>query len=240
LQKYVPIYKQIADNLITEIAGGKYPVGAKLPTEHVLLKRLGVSRATVISAMNHLEALGMVKRRPRAGTHVICRFPMRTEVEGIVFDDFARFGVEYVLVIDEITRSALPGVAAVPKTPIDGWLALQGRRVKPKSQVSICSVDMYVHPDYADIEADLSRTPPRIYSLIEARHGTFVRTVDQEIRVVPIDARRAGILSVEEGAPGVQILRWYLGPKDKLLEFTIDIHPAEHFYNRTRTHRGAL
>jgi hypothetical protein len=47
-------------------------------------------------------------------------------------------------------------------------------------------------------------------------------------------------LSVEEGAPGVQILRWYLGPKDKLLEFTIDVHPAEHFYNRTRTHRGAL
>lgn len=63
-----PLYHQIADQLRAGIAGGVYPPDSRLPTEHELAARLGVSRPTVRQALDLLAREGMVVRVKGSGT----------------------------------------------------------------------------------------------------------------------------------------------------------------------------
>src|SRR3974390_3519576 len=89
--------QKIADTLLEAITSAKYPIGTTLPNENQLSAKFKVSRATVSVALRHLEELGLVYRRPRTGTQVVSRFPLKNQIEnGSVFHDWARYGVEYV------------------------------------------------------------------------------------------------------------------------------------------------
>lgn len=63
-----PLYHQIADQLRAGIARGVYPPDSRLPTEHELAARLGVSRPTVRQALDLLAREGMVVRVKGSGT----------------------------------------------------------------------------------------------------------------------------------------------------------------------------
>jgi len=58
----------LTDRLITAIAVGEYSPGERLPPERDLAAALGVSRATVRQALQHVTELGLIEiRRVRAG-----------------------------------------------------------------------------------------------------------------------------------------------------------------------------
>jgi len=65
-----PKHSEISRHLETEIAGGKYGDGARLPSEIQLVKQFGVSRPTVARALRDLEAKGLIDRRAGSGTYV--------------------------------------------------------------------------------------------------------------------------------------------------------------------------
>lgn len=239
MQRFVPIYQKIADDLQEAIANEDYPLGAKLPTEHELMKQLNVSRATVIAALDHLQRIGLVFRRPRAGTRVVSRFPMRSEIEGVVQNDWVQFGIEYIFVVDEKIWRPLPAIAGLEADDTE-WLLLKGKRIDKASRSRICSVDLYVHPRFKSIEPKVTATPPRIYSLIEAEYGPQVRVLDQEMRAINLDAEQAERIGATPGEAAVQVIRWYRGAKDNLVEFTVDIHPGSRFSYKTRTYRGNI
>lgn len=239
MQRFVPIYQKIADDLQEAIANEEYPLGAKLPTEHELMRQLNVSRATVIAALDHLQRIGLVFRRPRAGTRVVSRYPMRSEIESVIQNDWVKFGIEYIFVVDEKIWRPLPPVAGLEADDTE-WLLIRGKRIDKVSRSRICSVDVYVHPRFKSIEAKVTATPPRIYSLIEADHGPQIRVLDQEMRAVNLDAGVAARIGATEGEAAVQIIRWYRGAKDALIEFTVDTHPGSRFVHKTRTYRESI
>jgi GntR family transcriptional regulator len=240
LDKFTPIYRKIADDLVEAIANGRYPVGGNLPTEHQLAEGLNVSRATIVAALNHIESLGLVYRKPRVGTQVISRYPMRSEIEGMVFHDWTKFGIEYIFIVDQVERCDLPERAGLEKgVSRSNWLHLIGKRVMPRSGLPICLVDLFVSPEYDAIEDQITAQPPRIFSMIEAHYGIVINVVDQELRGSKLAPEQAKPLMCKGGDPGVEIIRWYRGPKNKLIEFTIDTHPGEKFSYKTRTFRGS-
>jgi GntR family galactonate operon transcriptional repressor len=57
----------------TAITQGQFPVGSKLPPEHALETRFGVSRSVVREAVKTLAAKGLVSVRPRHGTEILPR-----------------------------------------------------------------------------------------------------------------------------------------------------------------------
>ena len=65
-----PVWKAISDALASDIAGGQYPTGSKLPTEADLSARFGVNRHTVRHALSDLAAKGLVVPRRGAGVFV--------------------------------------------------------------------------------------------------------------------------------------------------------------------------
>jgi GntR family transcriptional regulator len=65
-----PRYRILAEALREAIVAGEYPPGGQLPTEAELAKRFGMSRGTVVKAIDTLVAEGIVLKRQGAGSFV--------------------------------------------------------------------------------------------------------------------------------------------------------------------------
>ena len=63
-------YQLLANQLIRDVRAGKWPLGAKMPTERHLVEITGHSMTTVRRAYDLLVEQGIVERRPGAGTFV--------------------------------------------------------------------------------------------------------------------------------------------------------------------------
>lgn len=66
----IPVYFQLKRLLLEEILSGRYGTGGRLPTEHELCARLGISRTPVNRALSELADEGVLLRRRRHGTFV--------------------------------------------------------------------------------------------------------------------------------------------------------------------------
>jgi GntR family transcriptional regulator/MocR family aminotransferase len=65
-----PLYQQLYERLRTAIAAGNLAVGARLPSTRTLAAELGVTRGTVLNAMDQLLAEGYVMGARGSGTYV--------------------------------------------------------------------------------------------------------------------------------------------------------------------------
>jgi DNA-binding LacI/PurR family transcriptional regulator len=65
-----PKHSEISRSIEADIASGKFPTGARLPSEVQLVKRFAVSRPTIGRALRDLEAKGLINRRAGSGTYV--------------------------------------------------------------------------------------------------------------------------------------------------------------------------
>src|SRR5947207_1054834 len=65
-----PLYQQIAEQIKSQISGGKLPIGTRLPTVRQLASTLGVTRLTVHSSFSELQSGGWVEATVGRGTFV--------------------------------------------------------------------------------------------------------------------------------------------------------------------------
>ncbi len=67
----LPVFAQVATQLIQAIVDGRFAVGARLPSEQVLAEHFGVSRPSVREALSCLQFEGYVEPRRGSGTVVL-------------------------------------------------------------------------------------------------------------------------------------------------------------------------
>jgi len=103
----IPIYFQLKTLLLEEILNGTYPPGSRLPTEHELCDRLGVSRTPVSRALSELADEGVILRRRRSGSFVNPHWGPRPGAEGELRVIVSDAGFE-----EQIRSAKLPAVAA--------------------------------------------------------------------------------------------------------------------------------
>lgn len=80
-QASTPIFQQIKDYLVGEIATGRWKEGDLVPSEQALVRQFGVSRMTVNRAVRELTAEQVLTRRQGSGTFVAPRKYQATLVE---------------------------------------------------------------------------------------------------------------------------------------------------------------
>ncbi len=61
----------VAEQLISAIKSGMFPVGGKLPSEFELAEKMGVSRPSIREALSALQAVGMITSRAGSGNYVL-------------------------------------------------------------------------------------------------------------------------------------------------------------------------
>lgn len=67
----VSLVDTVVERLRSEICGGQWPIGTKIPTETSLAHTLGVSRPSVREALRSLVQLGLLQTRQGDGTYVV-------------------------------------------------------------------------------------------------------------------------------------------------------------------------
>lgn len=65
-----PKHREVSHQLRADIAAGRYPAGARLPSESQLVRQFGISRPTAARALLDLQGEGLVERRAGSGTFV--------------------------------------------------------------------------------------------------------------------------------------------------------------------------
>jgi DNA-binding transcriptional regulator YhcF (GntR family) len=65
-----PLRDHLASSLLAAVGAGEIPLGSRLPAERRLADALGVSRGTVVAALDQLEARGVLERRAGSGSYV--------------------------------------------------------------------------------------------------------------------------------------------------------------------------
>lgn len=67
----LPLFRQIADAIATDIARGRLRTGARLLSSRALANQLGVSRNTVVAAYEELSTRGWVAMEPMRGAFIV-------------------------------------------------------------------------------------------------------------------------------------------------------------------------
>ncbi len=90
VERTLPKYQQIVESLRQGIESGRYRNGVRLPSESDLVRRFGVSRMTVVKAMQQLQQAGLLTRRAGSGTYAAEAIASQKPVFGLIIPDLGQ------------------------------------------------------------------------------------------------------------------------------------------------------
>ncbi|MEW9517458.1 FadR/GntR family transcriptional regulator [Streptomyces tubercidicus] len=104
----------VVDALRSQLTGGEWKVGARIPTEHALAEQLQVGRNTVREAVRVLVHAGMLRSRQGEGTFVVS-----TADPGDIMRGIQRAGIRDVLELRIALEAEAARLAALRHRPED-------------------------------------------------------------------------------------------------------------------------
>jgi GntR family transcriptional regulator len=225
-----PRYLALADDLVSRIMQGEYVRGDRLPTEAELCAHYDVSRGTIRSALDQLESLSMITRRPSAGTRVVATEPQSVykpvaQSPEDIIDLVAKTKIEHP-VSREIKADAELAKRLRVRRGMSLFL-LEGPRVRRNSTGRpLCWSQLYVHGS-ADAEAR---------ELV--RRGTFTAAdtgarIEQTISAEILSPELAVPLDAEPGSAALVVSRWAYDSEGRMLSIGVHTHPADRFQINT-------
>jgi GntR family transcriptional regulator len=180
--RYRPLYQQVYDFLVKQIAAGEWGPGESLPSEQALAGRLNVSQGTVRKALDALAADSLIDRRQGKGTYVAEHTQERALFR---FFRMARPGGARVLPTStgDILKRRVARSAEVDK------LALKpGAEVYDVTRVRLMDgepavLEKIIVP--ADVFPGLERHDPlpnALYALYQREYGVNIVSAEEELR----------------------------------------------------------
>jgi DNA-binding GntR family transcriptional regulator len=230
-------YARVAQALLADISGGRYPVGAKLPTEAEFETRFRVSRHTVRAAIRHLRELGLVTARAGVGTTVLAKsapqkavLSMNSVAELLQFTRNTR-----LLLVDEgLERADVAQAAMLGCRVGEAWPRFRMLRTPLRMREPIGSVDIWVRPEFSPIADEVRSSPHTVISLIERRFAAQLGELQQDISPAPMPADLAKLLKVKPRTPALRVLRHYYDRDGSVLQVSLGHYPEGRFSYNTR------
>jgi DNA-binding GntR family transcriptional regulator len=227
-----PRYSEIEDILRGEIQTGHYKLGSRLPTEHELCDRFGVSRFTVRQALSRLREAGILDARPGIGTIVVSAADRVTFVHTLSsMEELLQYPAEtYRQHLSVHKIEATPEQAVMLRcSPGQRWVRLKAMRLARPSSAPIAFLDAYLLPKFAGVVDLPNPAGTAVVRQIEQLYGHRAGHAQVEIFVSRIDPQLAEPLMVEESDPALIILRRYRGEDGVIFLVTYSVHPENRF-----------
>lgn len=219
-----PQYQKLTVQLLDQITEGTFGVGDLLPTEGELCATHGLSRGTVRKALDRLEQLGMISRRPGWGTTVISPIP----TEGYQplaqsATDIAAFAADTRIRHPETGEVKLTASLArrLGTRPGTSWSFIQGVRTQRlRDAAPLCWSEHYLRaglPTEALFTGDVSA------------EDVARLTVQQTVSAAVLEASLAQVLEAEPGTAALVITRHHRDPQGRLVSIGLHTHPADRY-----------
>ena len=230
--------RQVAESLAASIKEGIFPVGSRLPPEHELARRYGVSRHTVRQAFGMLRAEGIIASRQGLGTVVVrdAADLAYTETYSSI-EELTSHAQGHPIRVDTIEDVIADAALAELLRCAEGqaFLCIKGRRYDSTGRIEdpVCHVTVYVDARFQGIRSRIHALNNAIVDAIEAEFGHAVSRITQEIRPAVISAEIAGLLNVEAGSAALSLSRWYHGTDERVFEIAFSYYPLGRFTYRT-------
>jgi len=234
--KAVPLYQRIKDYVAEHIDSGAWGGGARVPSEHELVRRLGASRMTVNRALRELAADGRLRRVQGVGTFVADARP-QLELLTIrnIADEIRERGHRYANLVHAVGSE--PAAAATAKAfgLSVGAPIFHSVLVHFEDGVAVQLEDRYVNPVVAPdyLEVDFARTTPNEYLMRAAP----LAEVEHILEAVLPDALTRRLLRIGAGQPCLLLRRrtWSGGHVASVARL---IHPSNRYRLGTRFRAG--
>lgn len=240
-----PLYMQVAHRLIKGIDNKKFAVGSLLPTEEELCAEFNVSRHTIREAIRHMRAQGLLSARRGVGTRVeaINNQPRYSQSLHSL-SALAQYANKTVLdVVSSKRVTADANLAELLGSRVGkSWVHVGGvRRPTDKSKKAATSwTDIYVDKAFSGVLKDSAVPRTAIYTLIERKYGEAVVEIQQDIKAALVPKEHAQALGAKANSPALLITRRYFGTGGRLMEVTMNLHPADRFQYSMRLKRDVL
>ncbi|MHC3472795.1 GntR family transcriptional regulator [Streptomyces sp. 7R007] len=226
----VPLkHQRITQVLAKEIRTGRRAAGERLPGEHALAQRFGVSRTTVRAALAELNAAGLITTRTGKGSYV--RFDARPPQDRL---GWARPHATH----DLGTRLRTLAVHRVRDAELAGRLALDSpefvcvERVRElAADDTVVSYERTCLPPVPGLDAlPAQGLAPESLTDVMLRAGLCPDHGEQCLGGRPIDAREAGVLRRAPGEWFLHTRRTSRAADDTFVEHTESLLDPGHFH----------
>jgi len=228
-----PKYRIVEDYLRSQIAAGTFPVDTLLPTEEVLRTRFGVSRATVRSALNNLQADGMIARTPAIGSRVLAQTQRKAFQTGWnSVEDLLQYTQAMRLHVNSVREVIVDNALSEEIGFVAGRSVVEVRGVrwnKKETVAPLCLVEIYFDALYSAVNGMIATANRPIADLIEDRYQVRIEHIRQEISAGELTSETAQALAARKGSPALIIKRWYFDGDNQMFQMTQSRYPAERF-----------
>lgn len=205
-ERDAPLYEKIKQAIRADIAAGRLAPGARVPSEHELVRMFGVSRMTAHRALRELASEGLVVRTVGAGSFVAER---RLEHSALVVPDIAQ---EVRAAGRRYRGEVLARAVATPPDEVAAALGLQtGAQafhlllLHRADELPLQLEDRWVNPAFARafLEQDFGeRTPNALLTAIGP-----VEEAEETIEAVAADRQAARLLGIRPGEACLAVTR---------------------------------
>lgn len=209
MQYEPPKYAQIVQALRRRIADGTYPPGSALPSESQLVKEFGVSRPTVVRALQAMQLRGEIDREHGRGSFVKAAplpvegepsRPARTVLDHAEADGSVR--------MTAVEQTGAPVHVAGMLGLVENAPVLLRRYVRGRGDLATELVSLWAPVEVArssGLDADESLTAP-VRRLVQAGTGARLAQVVERLSARRPTAEEAALLQLDEMAPVFGVL----------------------------------
>jgi GntR family transcriptional regulator len=226
---FQPRYARVAQTLIEEISSGKFAVGSLIATEAELCSRFGVSRNTARSALAILSDMGLVTRHAGIGTVVRsltaeARYVQEAESVSALFPNME--ATEQRTLSERLVRADTALSKVLDCRRGDQWKLVESLRSIRKHQLPVAYSLLYLPMPLAHLSKHFERLSAPAYTVIDRKSKSRVAKMYQETSACAVPDVAAQRLGVEEGSPGMQIVRRYFSQDTTTLLVSTTVYPA--------------
>ena len=218
---YRPLYRQVYDFLVRQIAEGVWRPAEALPSEQALAEKLRVSQGTVRKALDALAVEQLVERRQGKGTYVAEHTQERALFR---FFRLAEPGGErtFPTSADESARRRQARPAEARKLHLD-----KGAQVVEISRTRLIGgrpavLERSVLPVALFPDIDRRRPLPNaLYALYQQEYGVNIVSAEEELRADAATREDARLLGLKPGDPLLHIERVAIALDGKRVEWRV-------------------
>lgn len=218
---YRPLYRQVYDYLVKQIADAAWRPAEALPSEQALAEQLKVSAGTVRKALDALAAEGLVERRQGKGTYVAAETQERALFR---FFRLAEPGGARKLpsTLDEelhkrpakaFEQQMLGLHRSEPVYDLKRTRAIDGRAVIFEHSVLPARY-------FPELERKVP-LPNALYAMFQQDFGIHIVHAEEELRAELANAEDAARLEIPVGAPLLNIERVAIALDDRRVEWRV-------------------